>query len=63
MGFAVGHINSLSSPLAWGVLWQFDFFYFFSEACAFANETNTVGGQKFVEPSPVPDFAEATSEM
>lgn len=45
------------------MLWQFDFFYFFSEACAFANETNTVGGQKFVEPSPVPDFAEATSEM
>lgn len=29
MGFAVGHINSLSSPLAWGVLWQFDFFLLF----------------------------------
>lgn len=47
-GFAVGRLSSLSSPLAWCMLWKLDFF-FFSEACGFVNETNTVLSQNFFE--------------
>lgn len=64
MGFSVGHMRSLSAPLAWSMLWQFDiFFYFFFLSHMDLNETNTVGSQNFGEPSPAPDLTETTSAM
>lgn len=62
-GFAVGRLSSLSSPLAWCMLWKLDFFFFSWGMWVCKWDQYCIKSKLFWVPSSIPDFSETISEM